>query len=62
MDWFTPFIGIYTVVYFQLRVCYSSSLIYRKFFRDNVYLFKVNNRSARKRREIRSKLTIKTPE
>ena len=38
MDWFTPFIVIYTVVYFQLRVCYSGTLIYRKLFRDNVYL------------------------
>ena len=28
----------------------------------NVYLFKFNNRNTRKRCEIRSKLTIKTPE
>ena len=28
----------------------------------NVYLFKVNNRNTRKRCEVRSKLTIKTPE
>ena len=28
----------------------------------NIYLFKVNNRNARKRCEIFSKLTIKTPE
>ena len=27
----------------------------------NIYLFKVNNRNTRKRREICSKLTIKTP-
>ena len=27
-----------------------------------IYLFKVNNRNTRKRCEIRSKLTIKTPE
>ena len=29
---------------------------------DNIYMFKVNNRSTRKRGEICSKLTIKTPE
>ena len=28
----------------------------------NIYLFKVNNRNTRKRCEIRSKLTIKTPQ
>ena len=28
----------------------------------NIYLFKVNNRNTRKRCEIWSKLTIKTPE
>ena len=28
----------------------------------NIYLFKVNNRNTRKRREVCSKLTIKTPE
>ena len=28
----------------------------------NIYLFKVNNRNTRKRCEICSKLTIKTPE
>ena len=28
----------------------------------NIYLFKVNNRNTRKRYEICSKLTIKTPE
>ena len=28
----------------------------------NIYLFKLNNRNTRKRYEIRSKLTIKTPE
>ena len=31
-------------------------------FPANIYLFKVNNRNTRKRREICSKLTIKTPE
>ena len=29
---------------------------------DNIYLFKVNNKHTRKRCEICSKLTIKTPE
>ena len=29
---------------------------------DNVYLFKFNNKNTKKRREIRSKLTIKIPE
>ena len=28
----------------------------------NIYLFKVNNRNTRERCEIRSKLTLKTPE
>ena len=37
---------------------YSSS----KVFSANFYLFKVNNRNTRKRCEICSKLTIKTPE
>ena len=31
-------------------------------FPGNIYLFKVNNRDSRKRCEICSKLTIKTPE
>ena len=31
-------------------------------FSANIYLFKVNNRNTRNRREICSKLTIKTPE
>ena len=31
-------------------------------FPANIYLFKVNNRNTRKRCEICSKLTIKTPE
>ena len=33
-----------------------------KHFLADIYLFKVNNRSPRKRCEIYSKLTIKTPE
>ena len=39
--------------FFQLFFCFSSA---------NIYLFKVNNRNTRKRCEISSKLTIKTPE
>ena len=34
----------------------------KKFFPTNIYLFKVNNRNTRRRCEICSKLTIKTPE
>ena len=34
----------------------------RRIYPDNIYLFKINNRNARKRCEICSELTIKTPE
>ena len=32
------------------------------YYLANIYLFKVNNRNTRKRCEVFSKLTIKTPE
>ena len=38
------------------------SSCFRLFYPDNIYLFKVNNRNTRKRCEICSELTIKTPE
>ena len=31
-------------------------------YQANIYLFKVNNRNSRKRSEVCSKLTIKTPD
>ena len=40
----------------------SHSDMHLRSFPDNIYLFKVNNRSTRKRCEICSKLTIKAPE
>ena len=36
--------------------------IYKNVNPPNIYLFKINNRNTRKRCEICSKLTIKTPE
>ena len=40
----------------------SNGKTIRIFYSANIYLFKVNNRNTRKRCEIFSKFTIKTPE
>ena len=52
---------------FQTLVCYRSLLliafsIVNYELTSNIYLFKINNRKARKKCEICSKLTINTPE
>ena len=53
--------------HFQI-VIFSDKLLpwqhwrYELLFPANIYLYKVNNRNSRKRCEIFSKLTIKTPE
>ena len=44
------------------RNCHSTKWLYTNLYRTGNYTIKVNNRSARTRCEICSKLTIKTPE
>ena len=52
--------NFFKVVYKDARMYSTVSLGVN--FTANIYLFKVNNRSTRKRCEICSKFTIKTPE
>ena len=55
--------SIYIV--FKVRFCLlllANCCVLPTRYPDNIYLFKVNNRSTRKRCEICSKLTIETPE
>ena len=51
----------YNFFYVQFRINFSFCTFSRHFL-ANIYSFKFNNRSIRKRCEICSKLTIKTPE
>ena len=39
----------------------NAIMSFARWYPDNIYLFKFNNRNTRKRCEICSKLTIKTP-
>ena len=58
MHYFTTYIGqLFTVA----KVTLVQEMMAPRYPASN-YMFKVNNRDTRKRCEIRSKLTIKTPE
>ena len=46
----------------QFKVDVTRIDVIRYYNPVNIYLFKVNNRNTRKRREIYSKSTVKTPE
>ena len=66
---FSPFSNVCIVDFEQVNICWLSTeaLIHiinhlGDLVPANIYLFKVNNRSTRKRCEICSKFTIKTPE
>ena len=50
---------------YNFRHCDGKTLIFVTVIREfpiSIYFFKINNRSTRKKSEICSKLTIKTPE
>ena len=55
-------LAVFFVLHAQQKSCHFSTGLSQTTFSANIYLFKVNNRDTRKRYQICSKLTVKTPE